>query len=248
MPKACGAPAPAVEDERVTGIEPASPAWKAGALPLSYTRGARETLPGPRPRAASVTTVARSAVVVTLGAAEVGLVGAGGFEPPTSCSQSKRANQAAPRPAALQPAQSLSCFPPASPMHLPCSRGIGVPWQRLRCVANDKGCRAAQTRAYRKWVTFRSWVGLPALRLLEPEERGRSEERRVSDWESRAVIPTFVRLARFVAPNLSLASRIGKSQTGTARSTHRGAFSPVCVTRAEGPRFASPSTTRMNRL
>ena len=27
--------------ERVTGIEPAWPAWKAGALPLSYTRGAR---------------------------------------------------------------------------------------------------------------------------------------------------------------------------------------------------------------
>ena len=26
--------------ERVTGIEPAPPAWKAGALPLSYTRGA----------------------------------------------------------------------------------------------------------------------------------------------------------------------------------------------------------------
>lgn len=24
--------------ERVTGIEPASPAWKAGALPLCYTR------------------------------------------------------------------------------------------------------------------------------------------------------------------------------------------------------------------
>ena len=24
--------------ERVTGIEPAYPAWKAGALPLSYTR------------------------------------------------------------------------------------------------------------------------------------------------------------------------------------------------------------------
>lgn len=24
--------------ERVTGVEPASPAWKAGALPLSYTR------------------------------------------------------------------------------------------------------------------------------------------------------------------------------------------------------------------
>src|ERR671919_1938936 len=28
----------AEEEERVTGIEPAPPAWKAGALPLSYTR------------------------------------------------------------------------------------------------------------------------------------------------------------------------------------------------------------------
>ena len=27
--------------ERVTGIEPAWPAWKAGALPLSYTRAAK---------------------------------------------------------------------------------------------------------------------------------------------------------------------------------------------------------------
>ena len=27
-----------VQMERVTGIEPAWPAWKAGALPLSYTR------------------------------------------------------------------------------------------------------------------------------------------------------------------------------------------------------------------
>src|SRR5215212_8007180 len=30
--------------ERVTGIEPAWPAWKAGALPLSYTREARRTV------------------------------------------------------------------------------------------------------------------------------------------------------------------------------------------------------------
>ena len=30
--------------ERVTGIEPAWPAWKAGALPLSYTR---EVVTGP---------------------------------------------------------------------------------------------------------------------------------------------------------------------------------------------------------
>jgi hypothetical protein len=28
--------------ERVTGIEPAWPAWKAGALPLSYTREATD--------------------------------------------------------------------------------------------------------------------------------------------------------------------------------------------------------------
>jgi hypothetical protein len=30
--------------ERVTGIEPAPPAWKAGALPLSYTRVARRSV------------------------------------------------------------------------------------------------------------------------------------------------------------------------------------------------------------
>ena len=30
--------------ERVTGIEPAWPAWKAGALPLSYTREANVSI------------------------------------------------------------------------------------------------------------------------------------------------------------------------------------------------------------
>ena len=30
--------------ERVRGIEPPSPAWKAGALPLSYTRGTPEPI------------------------------------------------------------------------------------------------------------------------------------------------------------------------------------------------------------
>jgi hypothetical protein len=30
--------------ERVTGIEPAWPAWKAGALPLSYTRVRRPAM------------------------------------------------------------------------------------------------------------------------------------------------------------------------------------------------------------
>ncbi len=31
--------------ERVTGIEPAQPAWKAGTLPLSYTRSALTVKP-----------------------------------------------------------------------------------------------------------------------------------------------------------------------------------------------------------
>ena len=35
--------------ERVTGIEPAPPAWKAGALPLSYTRAVLVKGSGPRP-------------------------------------------------------------------------------------------------------------------------------------------------------------------------------------------------------
>ena len=52
--------------ERVTGVEPASPAWKACALPLSYTR------------------------------VDTGLnaVGEGGFEPPTACPQSRCATTA----------------------------------------------------------------------------------------------------------------------------------------------------------
>ncbi len=33
--------------ERVTGIEPAWPAWKAGALPLSYTREVPTQRSGP---------------------------------------------------------------------------------------------------------------------------------------------------------------------------------------------------------
>jgi hypothetical protein len=56
-------------EERVKGIEPSSPAWKAGALPLSYTR---------------IASAERSV------SAPEWDVGAGGFEPPTSCSQSRR--------------------------------------------------------------------------------------------------------------------------------------------------------------
>src|SRR6266480_188694 len=52
--------------ERAKGIEPSPPAWKAGALPLSYARAGP---PAPRNRH----------------------VGTGRFELPTSCSQSRRA-------------------------------------------------------------------------------------------------------------------------------------------------------------
>src|SRR6476661_6965141 len=38
--------------ERVTGIEPSWPAWKAGALPLSYTREVPGQPNGPDPRGA----------------------------------------------------------------------------------------------------------------------------------------------------------------------------------------------------
>src|SRR4051794_20234677 len=66
--------------ERVTGGEPAPPAWKAGALPLSYTRVATTLDAGARGPSHPV-----------------GPVGEGGFEPPTSCTQSTCAT-AAPLP------------------------------------------------------------------------------------------------------------------------------------------------------
>ena len=50
----------AIDLERVTGIEPASSAWKAEVLPMNYTRK---------------------------------MVGMTGFEPATSCSQSRRATK-----------------------------------------------------------------------------------------------------------------------------------------------------------
>ena len=57
--------------ERVKGIEPSWPAWKAGALPLSYTREFIDCKC---------------------------LVGLVGLEPTTSTSQTSRASQAAPQP------------------------------------------------------------------------------------------------------------------------------------------------------
>jgi hypothetical protein len=68
--------------ERVMGIEPTPPAWKAGALPLSYTR-----------------LLERGPAAIALGHARPGeSVGARGFEPPTSASQTLRASRPAPRP------------------------------------------------------------------------------------------------------------------------------------------------------
>jgi hypothetical protein len=69
--------------ERVTGIGPASPAWKAGALPLSYTRMCRSTG-----------------------------VGEGGFEPPASCPQSRCSNQAELLPVSAQGYGRSASSPP----------------------------------------------------------------------------------------------------------------------------------------
>ena len=55
--------------ERVMGIEPTYPAWKAGVLPLNYTR--------------------------ILGFERIGVTG---FEPATSWSQTRRSSQAEPHP------------------------------------------------------------------------------------------------------------------------------------------------------
>ena len=132
------------EGERVKGIEPSSRAWKARALPLSYTRengpsyqrrntprtdlrkgtgvgGVAHPSGGCAPASGATEAVTqyphrdsrnartypdRARLKQGKGSdlrnpARVGkehLVGAGGFEPPTSCSQSRRANQAALRP------------------------------------------------------------------------------------------------------------------------------------------------------
>ena len=66
-------------EERVMGIEPTCPAWKAGVLPLNYTRKS----------------------------AAYPIVGVTGFEPAASCSQSRRSSQAEPHPVALN--LRLSC-------------------------------------------------------------------------------------------------------------------------------------------
>ena len=61
-------------EKRVMGIEPTYPAWKAGVLPLNYTRIFAETVK----------------VVYSIGVT--------GFEPATSWSQTRRSSQAEPHP------------------------------------------------------------------------------------------------------------------------------------------------------
>ena len=103
--------------ERVTGIEPAPPAWKAGALPLSYTRAGhliladscRSLLPIERDlvlrhhgeqQISELSGLKRRRLAPLRGSlAELGaiVVGDGGFEPPTPWSQTRYA-AAAPLP------------------------------------------------------------------------------------------------------------------------------------------------------
>ena len=64
-------PAELQTQKRVMGIEPTYPAWKAGVLPLNYTR---------------------------MGFPFLKEVGVTGFEPATSWSQTRRSSQAEPHP------------------------------------------------------------------------------------------------------------------------------------------------------
>ena len=70
--------------ERVMGIEPTWPAWKAGALPLCYTRllqcGVRSAECGVKSRASFPPSAVYSALRIPHFALE--MVGRGGFEPP----------------------------------------------------------------------------------------------------------------------------------------------------------------------
>ena len=63
-----------VWSKRVMGIEPTYPAWKAGVLPLNYTRVSVRTMTLPK------------------------WIGVTGFEPATSWSQTRRSSQAEPHP------------------------------------------------------------------------------------------------------------------------------------------------------
>jgi hypothetical protein len=65
--------------KRVMGIEPTYPAWKAGVLPLNYTRIIK--------------------ILFTPNGINIGVTG---FEPATSWSQTRRSSQAEPHPGSLK--------------------------------------------------------------------------------------------------------------------------------------------------
>ena len=92
--------------ERVTGIEPALKAWKALVLPLNHTRVCHAAQHRPPPCARSAFVVyptwrecqgksQRGTTFRTLrrGTKHTKMVGMTGFEPATSCSQSRRATR-----------------------------------------------------------------------------------------------------------------------------------------------------------
>ncbi len=64
------------EKERVMGIEPTRPAWKAGVLPLNYTR-----------------TILLLFIVANYSRKKTKMVGKTGFEPATSWSRTKRSTK-----------------------------------------------------------------------------------------------------------------------------------------------------------
>ena len=72
--------------ERVTGIEPALSAWKAGVLPLNYTRICSATNQYTPLSSNLAKIIARFKHLKKM-------VGTTGFEPATSCSQSRRATK-----------------------------------------------------------------------------------------------------------------------------------------------------------
>jgi hypothetical protein len=104
------------------------------------------------------------------------LVGMAGFEPAASCSQSRRANQAAPHPA--EPIRSL----PLSVLYLPrrdprVGRSAMCPLPRPSCV-NDISQQA--------WRRFGLTVTLPVRWRCSPRRRNRLRAGRagVAQWQS----------------------------------------------------------------
>ncbi len=183
--------------ERVKGIEPSSPAWKAGALPLSYTRERpgedsggtgrfrREELPGGAWLAPGrcASTGHHEADGPAAGAAERApkqaqprgppnptryaearlgchmTVGLAGFEPATSCSQSRRA-------AKLRHSPSPAIVPRVS------RRTHPVPWRHedsARARRPDRGLAAAAPLGAR-----RAGPGAPPPRVELRRDHGRA--------------------------------------------------------------------------